>query len=520
MKDINSEIAEYVAREALSYSDNIAFLVEVETGKTFFYRNDFIEGTNKDGRSEFNYSEIIEIVKNKIIWEQKENVEHRIPLSKIIEELEKVHRYEFDFFDFDLNGEIHKKRFIFFYADKSKKKIVGMIQDIHRQYMREMHQLDRITDERNKLVAFQSSFLSGISQEVRNPLNVMLGLAALVKSMAGENSEIRKYIDQITAGGQHIVTMVTNMLDGLNIQNGVFMLNKKPARISRIMEFVHNAFNPECASRNIVFDTIYEKQDPVLMVDVKRGKQLLVTIIQACLYMAKPEARISMTYSSEEEGNIVHGKFELRDTNKKISDEVKRALLAEDDSELMSIRFTGKGISLIIFKKLLKKANGRLEIENEDGNNVVRFFVDFEKCQEEKKSVNDASVLMGKRILIVDDHPMNVQIVEALLKSHGVQTESAENGLRALELFENSDLNYYDAVLMDIKMPVMDGHEASKKIRMLKRPDAVTVPIFAMTANVQDMDREKSFASGMNEHLEKPFDPEDMIQLLVNFLTD
>ncbi|MBR3538437.1 MAG: response regulator, partial [Eubacterium sp.] len=179
------------------------------------------------------------------------------------------------------------------------------------------------------------------------------------------------------------------------------------------------------------------------------------------------------------------------------------------EDEGITNRFGGSGLGLSVTKKAVDLMGGSINVESKKGKGSS-FTVTLPFRITEKKAPvlpqKEESNLEGKKILIVEDLPENAEIVADLLELEGVETEHAENGQVALEMFRNRDAGYYDAILMDLRMPVMDGLTATREIRALTRPDAKTIPIIALTANAFDSDIKASLSAGMNVHLAKPTD--------------
>ena len=183
----------------------------------------------------------------------------------------------------------------------------------------------------------------------------------------------------------------------------------------------------------------------------------------------------------------------------------------------------GSGLGLAIVKKITELMHGSIEVQSAPGQgSAFTLHFDFATVTASTAAAaaaqTDTALLKGRRILLVEDHPLNAQIAQRMLEKQQLLVETAANGAIAVQMFSSSTPDYYDAILMDIRMPVLDGHGAAKQIRTLARPDARTVPIIAMTADAFDGDVRASLQSGMNAHLNKPIEPEVLYRTLAKFL--
>ena len=187
---------------------------------------------------------------------------------------------------------------------------------------------------------------------------------------------------------------------------------------------------------------------------------------------------------------------------------------SQEQSKIIQTRYTGTGLGMPIVKRLVELMGGTIEVESEQGKGtVVTLTIPFQKATAPVVPAADAKSrydLTGCRILLCEDHPLNRSIAVKLLSKAGCAVDCAENGKIGVKLFSDSAEGYYDCILMDIRMPELDGLEATRRIRALGRSDAKTVPIIAMSANAFDDDVEKSLSAGMNAHIAKPFVPENL----------
>lgn len=289
-------------------------------------------------------------------------------------------------------------------------------------------------------------------------------------------------------------------------------------------------FGPLCKENGIEFIIeIGERQFYPVLMDKVRVNQIFFNVLSNAVKFT-PEGG-TIIYREEKvtiEGNKIYGVYSITDTGIGMSREFQKRLFepfVQEDNEMTS-SIQGTGLGLSITKRLLDLMGGSILIESEEGRGtkvIINLAGELASVQEEEDEGKDGGeacteVLKGKRVLLVEDHPLNTEIAKRLLEKKGLLVTSVENGKMALEHFGASELFFYDVILMDVRMPVMDGITAAKKIRELSRPDAGNIPIIAMTANAYTEDVQKTKDAGMDIHLAKPIEPERLYQTLAEQL--
>jgi CheY-like chemotaxis protein len=284
---------------------------------------------------------------------------------------------------------------------------------------------------------------------------------------------------------------------------------------------------PLCREKGIHFDIDAEPVDDVLpIVDSLRVNQVIFNLLSNAVKFTPEGGTVTfrMREHITEDGKLAM-EGTVRDNGIGMSREFQKVLFEPFTQEVRNDRsgVQGTGLGLAIVKKLLDLMGCTIRVESEIGKGTAFIFggkFDFipahadntnEKASEVRESVED---LKNRHVLLCEDHPLNQEIAADILKDKGMIVQLAEDGKQGTEAFRNSPTGFYDAILMDIHMPVMDGFEAARVIRSMKRADASSVPIIAMTADAFTEDVEKCLAAGMNAHLAKPIDPEKMVQVL------
>ena len=215
------------------------------------------------------------------------------------------------------------------------------------------------------------------------------------------------------------------------------------------------------------------------------------------------------------------------DTGIGMSEEYQQRMFEPFTQENAGARsvYGGTGLGMSITKSLVDKMGGTIGVESKQGVGTtytitLPFAIDNTATEEPERQQTDLTVLRGRQVLLAEDNALNMEIMEFLLNDVGIKVTKAADGQQAVEAFAASPVGGFDAILMDVMMPVQDGHEATRAIRAMDRPDAKSIPIFAMTANAFAEDRLKALQAGMNEHLSKPIDPDALYRLLVKYLTE
>lgn len=365
----------------------------------------------------------------------------------------------------------------------------------------------------------KSDFLARMSHEIRTPLNAIMGMAQIAK-MAETRQKTINSIDEILTASTHLLGILNDILDMSKIESGKFKLSCDNFNLRTAMNEVEKIISIRCDEIKIKFTTNIDIPNINVHSDKLRLKQVLINLLGNSVKFTAQNGNIDFRLETvKETAKDITVKFTVKDTGIGMSKEQIAKLFQpfEQGNNDIAIRYGGTGLGLSISQNLVKLLGGQIEVESESGSgSEFTFTICFEKSQEEVKDNNSYSTVdfTGKRILLVEDVQINRIIVKELLKNTNVTIDEAEDGLKALEMFSSSQLNYYDFIFMDIQMPNMNGYESSVAIRGLDRSDAKSVPIYAMSANAYKDDIDNSIESGMNGHISKPIDLPTIIKVL------
>ncbi len=403
--------------------------------------------------------------------------------------------------------------------------------------LRVMLLLTDVTDITKAKIAAETAskakgdFLSRMSHEIRTPLNAVTGMTEIA-SKTDDIAKIRTCLAQITQSSKHLIGVINDILDFSKLEAGKISLESVEFSLMENISFVMSMMQSKAAEKNITMQLeMGDIDNDRLVTDPLRLNQVLINLLSNAIKFS-PEGADILLIVKEIERNEKIGEsvyyFEVIDHGIGISAEQETRLFQpfEQADGGTARAYGGTGLGLAISRTLVNMMGGEIRLKSRKGHGSSFSFMI--RCPSSAKSVESDNALSmsadeslpdfsGKRCLVVDDIAINREIVIELLNITGCEMENAENGQEALDLFTQNDANYYDAILMDMQMPVMDGCSATMKIRALNRVDAKTIPIIAMTANVTQEDALKTKQAGMNAHVGKPIDIAELITVLKSF---
>lgn len=448
-----------------------------------------------------------------------------VKLSTVLERLEQQPTYSCEMDMRDLRGVVRRKRLRFAYAHRGGGQIILTRTDIEEIVQAEK---EKQTALREALRAAQeantakSEFMSRMSHDMRTPMNGILGLARLGTKLQTLD-EAREYFARISESGDYLLLLINDTLEMNRIESGQLKLRREVIHGEKLFEEIvaMNRFAAESKGVDFVVQTGEVKWGYVLL-DRERTLQVFNNLLGNAIKFTPPGGRVEMVCRQERGADGRNrDTVIIRDNGIGISSDFMPRLFQpfqqELDAAVADIPGTGLGLSIV--KRLLELMDGEIRVRSEKGKGTeYTVSIAFEMAPSpEQPEVFPAlreKNLSGYRVLLCEDHPLNVRIARKMLEDQNLLVEHAGNGRIGVERFAMSPPGYYSAILMDIRMPELDGMEATRQIRAMDRPDAATVPILAMTANAFAEDREQSRAAGMNDHLSKPVSPEELLAAL------
>ena len=374
----------------------------------------------------------------------------------------------------------------------------------------------------------KTDFLANMSHEMRTPLNAVMGMIQINKNN-NQADDLRKAMEQIEISSKHLLGLINDILDISKIEEGKLMLANEPFNLKTVVDNLFKSLKQSAENKRQHLSVNCEELSSYRVIgDAMRLSQVLINLLSNAIKFTPEDGRIDVNIEAiERNSEKILLKFSVLDTGIGLSPEFLMRIFSpfEQADSSISRKFGGTGLGLAISQRIVELMGGRLQVESQEnkGSNFY-FSAWFQINKEEEVVVVDENAYQssgvpdfsGKIVLVVDDIEINREIIFSMLDHTGIFIESAQNGEEALNLVEKSTEGYYDLILMDIQMPVMDGYTSTKRIRSLSRADVKNIVILALTANAFKEDVEQALSAGMNGHVSKPVEESILLSTIVN----
>lgn len=371
----------------------------------------------------------------------------------------------------------------------------------------------------------KSEFLSKMSHEMRTPLNAIIGVTALAGDEVDDPQEMKEYLKAINDSSDYLLRLINDVLDMAKIESGEFTLNPSKYRYQDFERTVRVMVEPLCTQKNIDFVCRYEIGGEDILVDKIRFDQVFINLLTNAVKFTPAGGRVEFSIQAADNGSgFLDSTFVIKDSGIGMSEEFLQNVFEPFAQERNDGSGGGTGLGLAIAKSIVDMMGGTFDIESKkDVGTTITIGLMLEvapndHAAEQRVIENTQKTLKGKRVLLVEDNDMNREIAKKLLLKKELQVFCALNGREAVEQFADSQEGFFDGILMDIRMPEMDGLTATSKIRAMDRTDANEIPIIAMTADAFEEDVEKAKAAGITSYLAKPVDVNLLYETLENLL--
>ena len=374
----------------------------------------------------------------------------------------------------------------------------------------------------------KTEFLQRMSHDIRTPINGICGMVDIADHYADDVEKQSEYREKVKSASHLLLEMLNDVLDMSKLESGEVMLEEIPLNLDSIFEEVLVVIGQMAAEQNIRI--MWEEKEIIhrnLIGSPSHVKRILMNILSNAVKYNKEKGDIYISCREivSDQPEMTTIEFTCRDTGIGMTEAFQKQIFEPFAQEHTGsrTRFAGTGLGMPITKKLIEKMGGTITFESEEGAGTtfvirVPFRIDTDKgCRAEIEEKPGVSI-SGMCILLAEDNEMNMEIAEFVLQNEGAVVTKAWNGQEAVEIFEKSRPDEFDVILMDIMMPVMNGYEATKRIRSLEREDAKEIPIIAMTANAFTEDRLTAKEAGMNEHIAKPVDAELLVKVIYEWV--
>ena len=375
----------------------------------------------------------------------------------------------------------------------------------------------------------KSSFLFNMSHDIRTPMNAILGFADLIEKHLDEKDKCKMYLQKLKSSSSFLLSLINNVLDMARIESGQTEIVESVWNVNNFVSDLVSVFESAIKEKNLKFIKFMDIKHENVYCDATRLRQIYLNIISNAVKYTPNGGEIKLIIKEIECDKEGYARFQtvVSDTGIGMSKEFLPHIFEEFSREKTTTesRVVGTGLGMPIVKTLVTLMHGTIEVESEQGVGT-KFTVTLdhriarkEEIKVEHEEIKDKDIVSykGKRILLAEDNELNTEIAVTILEEAGFIVEHAENGQVCVDMIKNAKIGYYDLVLMDIQMPVMDGYKATETIRAINNPRC-DIPIIAMTANAFDEDKRKAYVIGMDGHIAKPINIHQLLETISKVL--
>ncbi|NLZ69516.1 MAG: response regulator [Spirochaetales bacterium] len=471
------------------------------------------------------------LVRRDVFKEDLERVLAICKTDKIIEQIKDGKVLKINFTVSNTDKELRRKQLQFTLIDLERKSFLMTridVNDVYLEQQRIQEQLRQALEAATKANLVKTDFLSRMSHDMRTPMNGIMGLTKLSYDIPKLPQEMIDNLHSIDDSSRFLLSLINDTLDMTKIESNKIVLKKECFSSRECLEHIITTVSPLAKEKNITIKLVsinttldYVKADKL------RLSQVIINILSNSIKFTPIGGKIIIEIEClNREDNLSYVRVSISDNGKGMSKEFLPQAFEPFTQESTQIDpdHMGTGLGLSIAKRLITLMGGTIEMESElNIGTKTTIYIRLEKGEQgsiklEEEESKDFSLLKGRHILLCEDHPLNSQIAQKLLERKGMVVTTAFNGQEAFDTFSKAQSYTFDLILMDIRMPLLNGLEATKAIRALKREDAKSIPIVAMTANAFDDDVEESKEVGMNAHLAKPVESDVLYSTLIRLI--
>ena len=372
----------------------------------------------------------------------------------------------------------------------------------------------------------QKQFFSVMSHDMRTPLNIIIGMTSLALQPDCDREKMEGYLNKIGAASQQLLALINDILEISRLEQGNVSMEIKPFDLCQVLETNVSPFQTQAKNQGKEFSLAIDVKDRMIKGDPARLGQVINNLVSNAMKFTREGDQVSVSLRQMDEGKRNNYLFVVEDTGTGMSEEFLPKLFDPYERE---VRFgarevMGTGLGMPIVKNLVTRMGGQIAVSSQLGKGTtfsvtIPFDVGEMPLPVQEHPPRELAQLDGRQILLAEDNFLNMEIATELLKMRGAEVVPAEDGRKALEAFQNSPHFFFDAILMDMQMPEMDGCESTRAIRALDRPDARSTPIIALTANAFAEDITRTTQAGMDAHLAKPINIEQLCATLTKLMS-
>ena len=408
---------------------------------------------------------------------------------------------------------------------KFKRRELAAAQAYQASLEQKNHELEIAVRQEAAANRAKRDFLFNMSHDIRTPMNAIIGYTTLAETNLTQPTKVADYLRKISTASQHLLSLINDVLDMSRIESGRVVLEQKPLHLPTLVQDVRDIIQSNITAKGLAFTVdLAGVRDEDVIGDPLRLQRILLNILSNAVKFTPSGGSITLRVVEKSGAPLRYADYEfhVRDTGIGMSAEYQKHIYEQFSREETSTvsKTEGTGLGMPITKRLVEMMDGSIELVSAPGQGTeftVHLRLPLGGEQKEKTPAADPT-FAGTRLLVVEDNELNMEITTTVLEEAGFSVDQAVNGQAALEKVATAAPGEYALVLMDIQMPVMDGYEATRRIRALPDPAKARIPIVAMTANAFAEDRENALAAGMNDHIAKPFDIHTLLWKLAEIL--
>lgn len=544
-KDINnSKLRKIVLQSALGSETDFILWLNTVNMKSIKILDRDMDGTTYDYNEEDYYDMVRHRVNEYIADEDKERVRIKLDIDYIKEQLDKKDSFSIIYKFVSETGIVRHNKLRIYYVDREREQIVFVrtnVTDVYNTEQQQRERLEKAFNEAQRANQAKSDFLSKMSHEIRTPMNAIMGMTRLAKDETSID-KIKEYLIKMSASEEYLLGVLNDILDMSKIERDKIVLQPEIYNLSEFEKMISSVFVQQCLNKHIEFKfKIASDVEDYIYVDKLRFNQVFFNLLSNAVKYTNEYGRIELAIekTGEDEDGIEQC-YIVKDNGIGIGEEFIKHIFEPFSQENTgaTAQLKGTGLGLAIAKNIVDSMGGKLMVSSKAGEGTTfTVVIKTKTIIEDRDNIKDNIMacqpllnegnkdivsdiegnLSGIRVLLAEDNLINCEIAKAMLEMKNAEVEVAENGQIAVDMFAKSSNMYYDVILMDIKMPVMDGLEATMEIRKMLRDDA-KLPIFAITANAFDEDVEKSRIAGLDEHLSKPIELDILTDTIIRYV--
>lgn len=488
-------------------------------------------GYFKDWEKVSDFKEHLKLIEKNLIWKEDREEFVKATQKEVVIKALASGKSHFVNVRFAIGKDYEYWQIKFIQTDDEGKKVVVGFRSVDEETRKERENADELRLARARAEeanVAKSRFLFNMSHDIRTPMNAIMGFSSMAQKYIDDTDKVQECLDKVEIAGTHLLKLINDVLDMSRIESGKFIIKEDATDIRENANELYTIIKEDAKQKGIDVNlNIGDIENPYVLADVLHMNQVLLNILSNAVKYTPNGGHVNFCVLQTADANglgFAPYDFIFEDDGIGMTEELRNhvfdAFVRAESSTVSGIQGTGLGMS--IAKSLVEQMGGNIEVQSEldVGTKVIVHMIFKTVSQINKKTPNTQKCISeisfeGRKILLVEDNELNREIAVDILQEIGFEVDTAEDGTVAVDKVSKHTKDYYDCVLMDIQMPLMDGYEATKVIRNLENEDYSGLPIFAMTANAFEEDRKNALDAGMNDHLAKPVKKNELIDMLL-----